>query len=148
MDERTLDIIEETESTETGNIKIAQDVVATIAGMAANSIEGIAGMSGGISDGIAQILSNKKQLTKGVKVDIYENRVEVDLFVTVKYGYNIAAVAAAVQKEVKENIENMTGMNVALVNVNVQGIEFPKPEPEVKEEVVEPEVEVVEDTAE
>jgi len=134
MDENNVDILEAVGEDEAfGNIKIAQDVVATIAGLATADIEGIAGMSGGISDGIAQILG-RKQLTKGVKVEVADTDAKIDLFVIVEYGCRINEVAKKVQEAVKAAVENMTGLVVSSINVNVQGIAFAPQEQVVEEE--------------
>lgn len=129
------------EETNTGDIKIAQDVIATIAGMATSEIEGIAGMSGGITDGFAGMLG-RKQLTKGVKVETVDKTAKIDVYIIVKYGFNIAAVAEQTQVNIKEAVETMTALEVTSVNVNVQGISFEKEKVEEIEEVIEPEVTV------
>ena len=108
-----------------GTVKIASDVVATIAGLAAAEVKGIAGMSGGVAGGIAEMLG-RKNLTKGVKVDIIEQDVTVDIFSIVEYGVFIADVAKEVQSKVKQAVETMTGLNCPTVNVHIQGIVFPK----------------------
>ena len=113
------------EGNETGAVKIAADVVATIAGLAAADVDGIAGMSGGVADGIADMLG-RKNLTKGVKVEVVEQEATIDIFAIVDYGVSIAAVAELVQKAVKEAVENMTGLVCTKVNVHVQGVNFPQ----------------------
>ncbi|MGQ9497865.1 MAG: Asp23/Gls24 family envelope stress response protein [Desulfotomaculales bacterium] len=115
---------------ELGAIRIANEVVAIIAGLAATEIPGIAGMSGGIVGGIAEMLG-RKNLAKGVKVEVGEKETAVDLYVIVDYGIRIPDVAAQVQANVKRAIENMTGLAVVEVNVHVQGVSFA---PEPKEE--------------
>ena len=102
-----------------GSIRIADEVVGIIAGLAATEIDGVAGMSGGIAGGIAEMLG-KKSFTKGVKVEVGEKETAVDLYMIVKYG----DVAIAVQENVKKAIENMTGLTVVEVNVHVQGVSF------------------------
>lgn len=106
-----------------GSIKIADEVVGVIAGLAATEIEGVAGMSGGIAEGIAEILG-RKNLSNGVKVHVGEKEASVDLHIIVDYGVRIPEVALAVQQNVKRAIENMTGLTVIEVNVHVQGINF------------------------
>ena len=108
----------------TGAVKIAADVVATIAGLAAADVDGVAGMSGGVADGIADMLG-RKNLTKGVKVEVVDQDATIDIFSIVEYGVSIATVAEAVQKAVKEAVENMTGLTCTKVNVHVQGVNFP-----------------------
>lgn len=108
-----------------GSIRIADEVVSIIAGLAATEIDGVTGMSGGIAGGIAEALG-KKNFSKGVKVDVGEEEAAVDLFLIVRYGSRIPDVAWAVQENVKKAIENMTGLKVVRVNVHVQGVNFPQ----------------------
>ena len=110
-------------SYEGGNVEYSPDVIATIAGIAALQVEGIAGMSGGITDGIVEILGFKN-FKKGVKAEIDNMDVTVNLTVAVKYDTVIQNVCALVQTQVKDAVETMTGMNVTAVNVTVQGISF------------------------
>lgn len=112
-------------STELGSIRIADEVVAIIAGLAATEVEGVAGMSGGIAGGIAEMLG-RKNLSKGVKVEVGEKEAAVDLFVIVDYGVRIPDVAIKIQERVKRSIESMTGLRVVEVNVHVQGVAFPQ----------------------
>lgn len=106
-----------------GSIKIADEVVGIIAGLAATEVEGVAGMSGGIVGGIAEILG-RKNLSKGVKVEVGEKEAAVDLYIIVNYGVRIPEVAWNVQENVKKAIENMTGLSVIEVNIHVQGVNF------------------------
>jgi len=108
---------------EKGSIKIADDVVGVIAGLAATEVDGVAGMSGGIAGGIAEILG-RKNLSKGVKVEVNETEVKVDLYMIVNYGVRIPEVAWNVQENVKKAIENMTGLAVNEVNIHIQGVSF------------------------
>ena len=117
---------------EYGQIKIADEVVAIVAGLAATEVTGVAGMSGGIAGGIADILG-RKNLTKGVKVEVGEKETAVDLFVIVEYGARIPDVCWEIQERVKKAVESMTGLNVVEVNIHVQGVQFAKDE---KEEVL------------
>lgn len=116
---------ERTLPSELGSIRIADEVVSIVAGLAATEIEGVASMSGGIAGGIAEALG-KKNFSKGVKVDVGEEEAAVDLFLIVRYGVRIPDVAWAVQENVKKAIENMTGLKVVRVNVHVQGVNFPQ----------------------
>ncbi|MDW7651454.1 MAG: Asp23/Gls24 family envelope stress response protein [Bacillota bacterium] len=109
--------------TELGNIKIADDVVAIIAGLAATEVEGVAGMTGGIVGGIADMLG-KRNLSKGVKVEVGDRQAAIDLFIIVKFGARIPDVAWKIQENVKTAIESMTGLEAATVNVHVQGVSF------------------------
>ena len=110
-----------------GKITFAPEVIATIASLAANEVEGIEGMSGTVVEGITGML-NKKNITKGIKVEINEDTAVIDVNVILKYGYKIHEVSIALQKNIKTTIENMTGLNVAAINVFVQSIAFDKPE--------------------
>ena len=113
-----------------GTIRIADEVVSIIAGLAATEIEGIAGMSGGLVGGIAEMLG-RKNFSKGVKVEVGERETAIDLFIIVKYGVRIPDVALAAQENIKRAIENMTGLSVVEVNVHVQGVSFPEEEEKV-----------------
>lgn len=110
-----------------GTIRIADEVVSIVAGLAATEIEGIAGMSGGLVGGIAEMLG-KKNFAKGVKVEVGEKETAVDLYIIVKYGVRIPEIALAVQEKVKQSIETMTGLSVVEVNVHIQGVGFPEEE--------------------
>jgi len=116
---------EEQENNENmGNIKIAVDVVSTIAGIATTEINGVASMYGTIAGGIAEILGAKKNPGKGVKVEMKEDSVVVDLYVIVEYGIRIPEIAWEIQENVKENIETMTGLKVEKVNIHIEGVNF------------------------
>ena len=116
-----------TEPEKIGSIKIANEVVAIIASLAASEIEGVASMSGGVGSGIAEILGHKK----GVKVEAGEEECTVELSVIVEYGVSIPVVAEKIQDNVKEAIENMTGLNAIEININIQGVNFPDKDMEV-----------------
>ena len=115
-----------------GSIRIADEVVSIIAGLAATEVEGIAGMSGGIAGGIAEMLG-RKNFANGVKVEVGEKEAAVDLYIIVKYGVRIPDVALAAQENVKQAIENMTGLSVVEVNIHVQGVGFPDEEDKTEE---------------
>ena len=115
-----------------GTIRVADEVVSIIAGLATTEVVGIAGMSGGIAGGIAEILG-RKNFSKGVKVEVGEKEAAVDLYIIVKYGIRIPEVALAAQENVKRAIETMTGLSVIEVNVHVQGVGFPEEEPKPEE---------------
>ena len=106
-----------------GTVRIADEVVGTIAGLAATEVNGIAGMSGGLVGGIAEMLG-KKNFSKGVKVEVGEKEAAVDLYIIVEYCVRIPDIALTVQEKVKSAIENMTGLEVVEVNVHVQGVGF------------------------
>jgi len=111
-----------------GNIRIANEVVGTIAGLAASEVDGVAGMSGGVVDGLAELLK-KKNLAKGVKVEVGERQAAIDLYVILEYGAKVPDVAYKIQANVKRAIESMTGLDVVEVNVHIQGVEFKPEEP-------------------
>jgi uncharacterized alkaline shock family protein YloU len=120
------------ERSELGELRIANEVVAVIAGLAATEVDGVAGMSGGIAGGIAEMLG-RKNLTKGVKVEVGEHQAAVDLYVIVEYGVRIPDVSWSIQQNVKRAIETMTGLNVVEVNVHIQGVHLPAEEPRAEE---------------
>lgn len=111
------------EQTGLGSIRISDEVVKVIAGLAATEIKGVAGMSGGLVGGIAEMLG-RKNLSKGIKVEVGEKEAAVDVFVIMEYGIRVPDVAAQIQEAVKSAIERMTGLEVVEVNVNVQGVAF------------------------
>lgn len=118
-----------------GTIKIANEVIAIIAGLAATEIDGIAGMSGGITGDITKMLG-MRNLSKGVKVEVGGREAAIDIFVIAEYGSKINEASNAIQKNVKKTVETMTGLDVIEVNVNVQGVIIPKEvEPESELEV-------------
>jgi len=108
-----------------GTVSFATDVVATIAGLAANEVEGVASMTSSNSS-FADILTRKssRSYTKGVKVDINDNRVTVDVNIVVDYGSPVPDVARNIQENVKKAIETMSGLDVHNVDVHVQGVSF------------------------
>lgn len=108
-----------------GQVTFADDVIATIAGLAAVSIQGTAGMSGGLVGGIAEFLG-KKNFSKGVKVDVQNGEVIVHLLVIAEYGVPIPQVCDRIQDAVKRDVETMTGYSVNAVNIHIQGIRVNK----------------------
>ncbi len=104
-----------------GAVRIADDVVAMIASLAATEVEGVSAMAGNITNELMSKVGVKK-LTKGVRVEVVENNVTVDLAVTLEYGYNIPATCQQVQTKVKAAIENMTGLNCTDVNIRIAGV--------------------------
>lgn len=108
---------------ELGRTRIADDVVSIIAGLAATEVDGIVSMSGGVVSGIAERLG-RKDLTRGVKVEVGEEQVAVDLFVITKFGMSIPEIARKVRENVKKKLESMTGLEVVEVNINIQGVQM------------------------
>ena len=115
-------------SNDGGKIVFATDVIATIAALAAADVKGIAGMSGGMVEGITEMLG-RKNLTKGVKVEVGTEEAAVDVSVIVQYGYRIQDICIEVQRAVKNAVETMTGLRVVEVNVYVQAVSFDSAEP-------------------
>ena len=107
---------------ENNEIKIADDVVAVIAGVAVSEVSGVASMAGGFAGGITEVLSGKKNLAKGIKVEVGEKDTKIDVNIIVEYGVRIPDVAFEIQNKVKKAVENMTGLKVIEVNVHVQGV--------------------------
>lgn len=106
-----------------GEVKIADEVVAIIAALAATEVEGVASMAGNITNDLIARLG-MKNLSRGVKVDVLEGIVTVSLALVLKYGYNIMDVSAKVQEKVKAAVENMTGLTVADVNIRIAGVDM------------------------
>ncbi len=104
------------------NIKISDDVIAVIAGVAASEVQGVAEMSGGFAGGISEVLSGKKNLSKGIKVESGEKETKIDVNIIVEYGIRIPDVAFEIQNRVKKAVESMTGLKVVEVNVHIQGV--------------------------
>ena len=120
-DERNTDTIQNDASM--GEVKIADEVVAIIAALAATEVEGVASMAGNITNELISRLG-MKNLSKGVKVDVLEGVVTVSLALNLKYNYSIMDVSGKVQEKVKNAVENMTGLEVADVNIKVAGVEM------------------------
>ena len=120
-DERNIYTIQDDSSM--GEVKIADEVVAIIAALAATEVEGVASMAGNITNELISRLG-MKNLSKGVKVDVLEGVVTVSLALNMKYNYSIMDVSAKVREKVKSAVENMTGLEVADVNVKVAGVEM------------------------
>ena len=116
------EIIENAEENSADTIQIADDVIAIIAGKAVSEVNGVAGMAGGFAGGISEVLSGKKNLSKGIKVDVLEKTATIDVNIIVEYGVRIPDVAFEIQSRVKKTVETMTGLKVSNVNVHVQGV--------------------------
>ena len=108
-----------------GEVKIADEVVAIIAGLAAMEVDGVSSMAGNATRELISKLG-MKSLSKGVKVDVLEGIVTLSLALNLKYGYNIMDITAKVQDKVKTAIENMTGLEVADVNIRIAGVDIPE----------------------
>lgn len=112
-------------SSEVGTVKIADDVVATIAGLAATEIEGVASMQGNLTNEIVGKLG-VRNLSKGVKIELMAGMVHAELSVVMKYGFSIPKTCRAIQDRVKTAIENMTGLKVENVNIRIVGVDTEK----------------------
>ncbi|MDD4776206.1 MAG: Asp23/Gls24 family envelope stress response protein [Syntrophomonas sp.] len=120
-----------------GVIRIADEVVSTVAGLAAVEVEGVANMSGGWGTDLVEKLG-RKNLGKGIKVESSGDQTSIDIFLIIEFGYAIPKVAESVQREVKQAVETMTGLTVTAVNVHVVSVMTKKSAAE--EAVVEPQV--------
>lgn len=123
-EERKEEVVSEeiTISSDNNEIKIADDVVAVIAGVAVSEVPGVAEMAGGFAGGITEVLSGKKNLAKGIKVEVGDKETKIDVNIIVEYGVRIPDVAFEIQNRVKKSVETMTGLKVTEVNVHVQGV--------------------------
>lgn len=117
---KDVEVVEEVKEAE--GIKISNDVIAVIAGVAASEVPGVAAMAGGLTGGITEALKGKKNLAKGIKVDATESTAKIDVNIIVEYGSRIPDVAFEIQNRVKKSVESMTGLKVTEVNVHVQGV--------------------------
>ena len=119
--EKILELDSEIKSDNEG-IKISNDVIAVISGVAVSEVQGVSGMAGGFAGGISEVFSGKKNLAKGIKVEVNENTTKIDVNIIVEYGSRIPDVAFQIQNRVKKAVESMTGLKVEEVNVHVQGV--------------------------
>ncbi|MEW5784726.1 MAG: Asp23/Gls24 family envelope stress response protein [Bacillota bacterium] len=122
-------VVQKISETEADSVRIAPDVIGIIAGLVASEIKGIAGMSVGIVGGIAEKLG-RKDLSKGIKVHLEEERVKLELNVIVEMGIPIVDTANNLKKEVRDTVEKITGLQVSAININVLGINVPKEQEE------------------
>ncbi len=120
--EEVKEINEEIPVEESNTIRIANEAVATYAGIAVSEVPGVYGMSGSFAGGITEALSGKKNLAKGIKVEVGEKDAKIDVNIIVEYGARIPDVAFEIQTRVKKTVESMTGLKVLEVNVHVQGV--------------------------
>lgn len=110
-----------------GHVRISDEVVGVIAGIAATEVDGVVGMAGGLVGGITEMLG-RRNLARGVRVEVGEREAAVDLYIIVEYGVRIPRVAQRVQENVKRALESMTGLEVVSVNIHIQGVAFPTEE--------------------
>ena len=133
MEEDEVKLDEEITSIDNADIKISNDVVSSIAGVAVSEVEGVYSMAGGLS-GISEVFGGKKNLSKGIKVEVGEKETKIDVNIIVEYGVRIPDVAFEIQSRVKKAVESMTGLKVSGVNIHVQGIKTNMPDNKFKEE--------------
>ncbi len=124
MDENKVDEIinNEEEINEAQGIKISNEVIAIIAGVAVSEVQGVSSMSGSFAGGITEAIKGKKNLAKGIKVEATDKSAKIDVNIIVEYGSRIPDIAFEIQNRVKKSVENMTGIKVSEVNVHVQGV--------------------------
>lgn len=124
MENENLENVNEEAVVESDNngIRISSDVVSVITGVAVSEVPGVFGMAGGFAGGISEVLSGKKNLSKGIKVEVGEKETKIDVNIIVEYGTRIPDVAFEIQNRVKKAVETMTGLKVLEVNVHVQGV--------------------------
>lgn len=123
----------EIDTEQSNGIEISEDVVAVIAGKAITETPGVYEMAGGFAGGISEVLSGKKNLSKGIKVQVDSKEAKIDVNIIVEYGSRIPDVAFDIQNRVKTAVESMTGLKVTTVNVHIQGVNT-EPKKEEKEE--------------
>lgn len=124
MDDKNVITMEATD--DVGQVQIADDVIAIIAEIAATEVDGVAGMGTTLTGEIVQTLS-RKRTPKGVRVELTDNQVILDLSLIIKYGKKIPKVTLEVQEKVKNSIEMMTGLEIISINIHVTGVHFDKP---------------------
>ena len=110
-------------SDQPGEVKIADEVVAIIAGLATTEVEGVSSMAGNITNEIVSRLG-MKSLSKGIQVEVSDNEVMVDVGINIAYGYSFPDVSTKVQEKVKTTIESMTGLEVAKINVRIASVDM------------------------
>lgn len=122
---------------ENEGIEISTDVIAVISGVAVAEVSGVASMSGGFAGGITEVLSGKKNPSRGIKVEKTEKDVKIDVNIIVEYGSRIPDIAYEIQNKVKQAVENMTGLKVTEVNVHVQGVNLESNKDKKEETIIE-----------
>ena len=110
-------------SDEIGDIRVSEEVVAIIAGIAATEVEGVSSMAGNITNEIVSKLG-MKNLSKGIFVEVMDEEIKVDVALNIAYGYAIPEISAKVQERVKTSVENMTGLTVAVVNIRIASVDM------------------------
>ncbi|GGA68074.1 Asp23/Gls24 family envelope stress response protein [Ornithinibacillus halotolerans] len=118
-------IVNMKENTGLGTVEIAPEVIEVIAGIAASEVEGLANMRGNFATGVVEKFG-KKSHSKGVKVELTENGIVIDLFVVLEYGVSIPSVAQKIQANIRQTLKNMTSLDIVEVNVHVVGLQMEK----------------------
>lgn len=111
------------EDNELGKVEIAPEVIETIAGLAASEIDGVASMRGSFASDVVERFG-KVSHTKGVKVDISELEIEIEMFIVVQYGYSIPKIAQKLQTNIRQSLKNMTALEVNQINIHIVGIQM------------------------
>ena len=117
--------LEEINVTSDSSVVISEEVVSVIAGVAVSEVKGVVDTAGGFAGGISEVLSGKKKLSKGIKVEVGEKETKIDVNIIVEYGTRIPDVAFEIQNKVKKAVKEMTSLDVLEVNVHVQGVRTP-----------------------
>jgi len=131
MSEEKKEITIQGKDSKDNEIKISDDVVATVAGVAVSEVSGVSSMAGGLAGELSGIFSGKKNMQKGIKVEVEGNKAKIDVNIIVEYGVRIPDIAFEIQNRVKKSVETMTGLKVEEVNVHIQGVDT---EPKEKED--------------
>ena len=122
MENEVNEKVEEINVTEDSSVVISEEVVSVIAGVAVSEVSGVVDTAGGFAGGLSEVLSGKKKLSKGIKVEVGEKETKIDVNIIVEYGIRIPDIAFEIQSKVKKSVKEMTGLDVLAVNVHVQGV--------------------------
>ena len=136
MENEEMEKVEEINVTDDSSVVISEEVVSVIAGVAVSEVSGVVDTAGGFAGGLSEVLSEKKKLSKGIKVEVGEKETKIDVNIIVEYGIRIPDIAFDIQNRVKKSVKEMTGLDVVAVNVHVQGVRtsLDQENKEVKEE--------------
>ncbi len=122
MENEEMEKVEEINVTDDSSVVISEEVVSVIAGVAVSEVSGVVDTAGGFAGGLSEVLSGKKKLSKGIKVEVGEKETKIDVNIIVEYGIRIPDIAFDIQNRVKKSVKEMTGLDVVAVNVHVQGV--------------------------
>ena len=136
MENEEMEKVEEINVTDDSSVVISEEVVSVIAVVAVSEVSGVVDTAGGFAGGLSEVLSGKKKLSKGIKVEVGEKETKIDVNIIVEYGIRIPDIAFDIQNRVKKSVKEMTGLDVVAVNVHVQGVRtsLDQENKEVKEE--------------